>query len=396
MNKIRQKIKLLNARIWLRLLIITMIFGLLGIQNVRADTTDYTPNAASAILIEANGGKVIHAKNEHEKLYPASMTKMMGMLLIMEAIQNKKLHWDTMITVSEHAANMGGSQIYLEPNEQMSVDDLFKAVAIASANDAMVALGEKIAVSEENFVKMMNERAKQMGLTNTNFVNASGLHDPNHVSSAYDMAMIGRELVRVGGDTLLQYSSTYDAYIREHSDKKFWLVNTNKLIRFYEGTDGLKTGYTSDSKYCITVTTMRDGLRLIAVVMREPTSAIRNAEIRKLMDYGFALYDTIGLFVKGQEIDVLNIENGKPERVSLHVANDVKEIVLNGQNESQATYEVIIEKNVAPIAKGEVVGKVRITMVDGIVMEEDLVVMEDVLPLTYFDVLKNTLFKLMF
>ncbi len=388
-------IKIVRKQMKCFCLLLALFMFLAGQQKVYA-AEDLTPNAASSILIEVNGGKVIYGKQEHERLYPASMTKMMGMLLIMEAINQGKLTWDTIVTVSDHAASMGGSQIYLKPLEQMRVDDLFKSVAIASANDAIVALGEKIASSEENFVQMMNDRAKKIGLSNTHFTNASGLHDPEHYSTAYDMAMIGRELVRVGGDALLKYTSTYDAYVREDTDNKFWLVNTNKLVRFYEGTDGLKTGFTQDSKYCITVTTKRGGLRLIAVVMKEPTSAIRNKEVTKLMDYGFGLYDTLPLYVKDQVIQQMQVENGKPKMVDVKIKDEIREIIQKGQGNSLAKSEVILSKTTAPLVSGEVVGKIKVQMVDGIVVESDLIVGEDVIPLTYFDVLKNTMNRFWF
>ncbi len=194
---------------------------------VKAET-DLAPNAKSAILLEASTGKIIYEKNSHEKLAPASMTKMMSMLLIMESIEKGILSWDQMITVSANASGMGGSQILLETGEQMSVDDLFKGIAVASGNDAVVALAEAIAGTEEEFVKMMNERAKELGLNDTSFKNPHGLDTANHYSSAYDMAMIGKELVK--HEKVLQYSSIYEDYLRKGTDKEIWLVNTNKVV----------------------------------------------------------------------------------------------------------------------------------------------------------------------
>lgn len=194
---------------------------------VKAET-DLAPSAKSAILLEASTGKIIYEKNSHEKLAPASMTKMMSMLLIMESIEKGIISWDQMITVSANASGMGGSQILLETGEQMSVDDLFKGIAVASGNDAVVALAEAIAGTEEEFVKMMNERAKELGLNDTSFKNPHGLDTANHYSSAYDMAMIGKELVR--HEKVLQYSSIYEDYLRKGTDKEIWLVNTNKVV----------------------------------------------------------------------------------------------------------------------------------------------------------------------
>ena len=221
---------------------------LISITFTRVYALDLTKNAKSSVLIEASTGEIIYEKNKDEKLAPASMTKMMSLILIMEAIEKKNLKLDQIVTVSENAANMGGSQIYLEKNEKMSVDDLLKGICMASANDAVVALSETIYGSEEEFVKEMNKKAKQLGLKNTNFMNATGLDEENHYSSAYDMALIARELVK--HKKVLEYSSNYEDYLRQNTNKKFWLVNTNKLIKTYDGMDGLKTGYTEKAGYC--------------------------------------------------------------------------------------------------------------------------------------------------
>jgi len=208
--------------------IIIMFFALLIPTLVKADEIDLTPNAKSAILIEAETGEILFQKNIHEKMAPASMTKMMGMLLVIESIDNGKIKWDDMVTVSENASGMGGSQILLETGEQMSVEDLFKGVAVASGNDAIVALGEKIAGTEDMFVKMMNDKAQELGLKNTNFKNPHGLDAENHYSSAYDMALIAKELVK--HDKVLQYTGIYEDYLRKGTEKEFWLVNTNKVV----------------------------------------------------------------------------------------------------------------------------------------------------------------------
>lgn len=204
--------------------------------------TSLAPKAKSAIMIEATTGDIIFEKNADEKLPPASMTKIMSMLLIIESIEKGVIAWDEMVTVSENASGMGGSQILLETGEKMSVEDLFKGIAIASGNDAVVALAEKIAGTEEMFVDMMNEKAKKLGLTNTNFKNPHGLDEVNHYSTARDMSTMARELVK--HKKVLEYTSIYETYLRENLDTKVWLVNTNKLVRFYDGIDGLKTGYT--------------------------------------------------------------------------------------------------------------------------------------------------------
>ena len=229
-----------------------------------------TSQAKAAYLMEAQTQKKIYAKKAEERMYPASMTKMMGLLLVYEQINDGALKLDDRVCASETAASMGGSQIYLKVNEEMTVEDLLKSVCIASANDAMVALAEKVGGTHEQFVLMMNEKAKELKLCNTHFVNATGLHDDDHYSCAKDMATIAAALIKEGGEELLSITSTYDSYIREDSNQKFWLVNTNKLIKQLDGADGLKTGFTSEAGSCITVTAKRNGLRLIGVVMGEP------------------------------------------------------------------------------------------------------------------------------
>ena len=250
------------------------------------DTLKLAEQGKSAILIEASSGKILYEKNAHERMAPASMTKMMSMLLAMEKIDRGELKWSDIVTVSENASGMGGSQILLETGEQMSVEDLFKGVAVASGNDAVVALAEHIAGTEENFVKMMNDKAKELGLKDTSFKNPHGLDTANHYSSAHDMAMIALELSK--HPDVFKYTSIYEDYLRKDTDRKIWLVNTNKLVRFYDGVDGMKTGYTEGAGYCLTATAKKNGMRLIAVAMGEPDSKTRNSEVTNMLNYGFS------------------------------------------------------------------------------------------------------------
>ena len=245
------------------LMLILIIFMLFPVNIVKAEELKLAENAKSAILLEPTTGEVIFEKNSHEKLHPASMTKMMSMLLIVEAVEDGIINWSDVVTVSEKAAGMGGSQILLEVGEQMTVDDLFKGIAVASGNDAVVAMAEKIGGSEAVFVDMMNKRAQELGLTDTNFKNPHGLDEANHYSSAYDMAVIAKELVK--HTKVLEYTSIYEDYLRKDTDRKIWLVNTNKLVRFYSGVDGLKTGYTASAGYCLTATAKKNNSRFIAV-----------------------------------------------------------------------------------------------------------------------------------
>ena len=331
---------------------------LISITFTRVYALDLTKNAKSSVLIEASTGEIIYEKNKDEKLAPASMTKMMSLILIMEAIEKENLKLDQIVTVSENAANMGGSQIYLEKNEKMSVDDLLKGICMASANDAVVALSETIYGSEEEFVKEMNKKAKQLGLKNTNFMNATGLDEENHYSSAYDMALIARELVK--HKKVLEYSSNYEDYLRQNTNKKFWLVNTNKLIKTYDGMDGLKTGYTEKAGYCLTATAKRNNMRLISVIMNESDSKIRNSETSELLDYGFNLYKVNNLVKKNQVVTKYIDNKSVKLNNDVIVKNDIK--ILNKKNSKKRniTYEIILDNKNLPIKKNEKIGVIKV------------------------------------
>ena len=334
-----------------------VIFSFTLITVVHAEE-DIAPNAKSAILIEASTGKVLYEKNIDEKYAPASMTKMMSLLLIMENIDNRNLRMDEVIKVSKNAASMGGSQIFLQENEEMTVEDLLKGITIGSANDATVALAERIGGTESAFVELMNKKAKELGLKNTNFKNPTGLDEANHYSSSYDMAIIARELVK--HSKILEFSSIYETYLRTDTDNKFWLVNTNKLVRFYPGVDGLKTGYTEEAGYCLTATINKDNMRLIAVVMGEPTSNIRNSEVSTLLDYGYNLYQKDTYITTEEIIDTIPIEKGKEEFANIVVLNDVGTINKKGHKMGEITYELDLKKIKAPVNKGDIVGSLTI------------------------------------
>lgn len=319
---------------------------------------DIAPNAKSAILIEASTGKVLYEKNIDEKYAPASMTKMMSLLLIMENIDNRNLRMDEVIKVSKNASSMGGSQIFLQENEEMTVEDLLKGITIGSANDATVALAERIGGTESAFVELMNKKAKELGLKNTNFKNPTGLDEANHYSSSHDMSIIARELVK--HSKILEFSSIYETYLRTDTDNKFWLVNTNKLVRFYPGVDGLKTGYTEEAGYCLTATINKDNMRLIAVVMGEPTSSIRNSEVSALLDYGYNLYQKDTYITTEEIIDTVPVEKGKEEFANIVVLNDVGTINKKGHKMGEVTYELDLKKIKAPVKKGDIVGNLTI------------------------------------
>lgn len=339
-------------------LILLIIGLLLPWGSVKAEGVNLAESARSAILIEASTGQILFEKNSHEKLHPASMTKMMSMLLIVENIEKGVIHWDEMVTVSEHASGMGGSQILLETNEQMSVQDLFKGIAVASGNDAVVAMAEKIAGTEEQFINMMNERANQLGLKDTNFKNPHGLDATNHYSSAYDMAMIAKELVK--HPKVLEFTSIYEDYLRANTDRKIWLVNTNKLVRFYPGVDGLKTGYTEEAGYCLTATAKKNNMRVIAVAMGEPDSKTRNKEITEMLDYAFSQYAVEQLLSTNSELGRVEVEKGKEKFVTIVPSEDVTLLYKKLDGKKNATYEMKLNNLKAPLKAGDSVGTLEI------------------------------------
>jgi serine-type D-Ala-D-Ala carboxypeptidase (penicillin-binding protein 5/6) len=355
-------------------------------QEPAQSSQDLAPSAKAAYLVENTTGKVIYAKHETDKLYPASMTKMMGLLLIFEALHDKKISWDESVSASEYAASMGGSQVFLEPGESMSVRDMVKSICIASANDAMVAMAEKVGGSNDHFVAMMNDKAKELKLSNSHFMNATGLHDPEHYTCAKDMSIIARALIAEGGDELLRITSTYDAYIRENTDKKFWLVNTNKLLKQYEGVDGLKTGFTTEAMSCITVTAKKKDLRLVAVAMGEPSSKQRNAEIKQMLDYGFSQYAQGLLYLKGTRLQAYTMENGKPSSVNLVTLKNLVYVFEKGSEPKETKKEITITKDTPPYKAKEAIGTVKITMSDGYTMEAPIGVDQDVEQLNYLDI----------
>ncbi|MGN0973764.1 MAG: D-alanyl-D-alanine carboxypeptidase family protein [Bacilli bacterium] len=315
-------------------------------------------NAKSGILIDVNSGKVLYEKNPTEKLAEASLTKMMVQLIFLEYLESGKIKLTDKIKVSANAASFGGSQIYLEPNEEMSIEDLFKGVCVASANDATVAIAETIAGTEEEFVKMMNKKAKKLGLKNTNFVNSTGLDADNHYTTAKDLSILGRELLK--HEQILEFSSIYEDYLREDTDNKFWLVNTNKLVRTYEGADGLKTGHTDNAGYCLAATAKRNGMRLLAIVLGESNSKVRNTETATLLDYGFNNYKLEVLQAKGTKVDTVTLDKADKENIDLVLKEDAAVFTKKTDKNKKYTTELKLNKIELPIKKGDVVGKVII------------------------------------
>ncbi len=336
---------------------------------------DLLSDGKSAILIEASTGKVLYQKNAHDRYAPASMTKIMSMILIMEAIEDGKLKWTDTLVTSEYAASMGGSQIFLQPNEKMSVKDLFKAVSIGSANDATVVFAENISGTEEKFVEKMNAKAKELGLKDTNFKNAVGLDEANHYSSAYDMAIMAMELVK--HEKIFDFTTIYEDYLRQNTDNKFWLVNTNKLIKTYEGADGLKTGYTKEAGYCLTATAQRDSMRLIATIMGASDSKTRNSNVATLLDYGFNSYEMQVEVKKGEVVSKKTISKAKNQIVEIVPKSDASILVEKGEEKKSLNYEMKIDKIRLPIKKGDKVGTLKLKDGNTVINTVDLTVKED-------------------
>lgn len=318
----------------------------------------------SALLMDYNTGRVIFALNENEKLPPASVTKIMTLLLAMEAIEKGKITFDSKIVISEYAASMGGTQVYLEPGETQRVEDLIRAVIIRSANDAAVALGEGISGSNESFIKLMNDRAKELKMENTHFANSSGLPIDDHYTSAYDIALMSRELLKY--DSISKYLTSYmeDLLVGRKKDDTQTMVNTNKLIRDYDGTTGIKTGSIDSAGYCMSASAKRGDLQLIAVILGGKSSAIRFTEAKKLLDYGFANYDSITIGKKGDIIATLPVEKSDTTTIDLVLEADAFALLPKG-NKGKLDKQVVYHDNIqSPIAKGDVLGELLV-VVDG-------------------------------
>ncbi|MEV5028465.1 D-alanyl-D-alanine carboxypeptidase family protein [Paenibacillus sp. LPE1-1-1.1] len=337
----------------------------------QAPNANLAPSARSAILMDADSGTVIYEKNSHDKLPPASITKVMTMLLIMEALDDGKIKLSDMVQTSEYAASMGGSQIFLEPGEEMTVDDMIKGIALASGNDASVAMAEKLAGTEQQFVAMMNERAQQLGMKDTQFANPNGLPVANHYSSAHDIAVMSRELLKHSEVT--KYTGLYQDYLRKTSEKPFWLVNTNKLVRFYSGADGLKTGFTSEAKYCLSATAKRDDMRVIAVVMGEPDTKTRNAEVSQMFDYTFAQYMNHSIIKEGESMGTLKIEKGVAPELPLVAKHSYSVLLKKGSQTKDIRYELKIDGPLkAPVQLGQPIGKLVVYQGNQVLKEFDV------------------------
>lgn len=337
--------------------------------------------AKSAILIDGSSGKVIFAQNEKKHLPPASVTKVMTLLLIMEGCESGKIALDDKVTISDRAAGMGGSQMYMEPGEQHTVEELLKGVIMVSANDGCVALAEHLSGSVESFVEAMNEKASEMGLKDSHFVNTNGLPVADHYSCAYDIGMISKELMKF--EKAHTWFTAWQEDIKvglPGKQHKFTLTNTNKLIRSYNGAIGVKTGFTQDAGYCLSGAAQRDSTRLIAVVLGCKTSDIRFSQMRKLLDYGFANYETVKIAEKGEAIKKINIEKGDVKNIQAVTSEDIGITVKKGTAGQVRTKSVINENLPSTIKKGEKVGSIMVYEGKKLTAEYDLVSDRDVNP----------------
>ncbi len=359
---------------------------------VKAEDQALIPNAKNGVLMEESTGKIIFEKNKDEKVAVASMTKMVAQILILEAIEKGEIKWTDKVTASSNASSMGGSQIFLSTGEVLTVEEMMKGISMASANDATVAMAEFLKGTEIDFVKEMNKKVKSLGLKNTQFKNCTGLDEEGHYSSAYDMAIIAKELLK--HEEILKFSSKYEDYLRVNTPNKFWLVNTNKLVRFYEGADGLKTGHTDAAKYCLAATAKKNDMRLIAIVLGEEVSKVRNSETMALLDYGFNTYQVQIIKKKSDVVKSEKIEKASTKKIEYVPVTDIGILSKKGDVKKKYSYDVKITKNKLPLTKGEVVGKIKIKDGNTVVGEKDITVKKSTKKLSYLTLLRNTIYDI--
>ena len=373
-----------------------LLLGLILPMRKVVYAEELVESGKSAILIEVETNQVMYEKNPHEQLEPASMTKMMPMYLILEAIDDGRLTWEKEITISEHAASLGGTQIFLEPGEVMSVRDLFASVAIASANDSVTALGEALSGSEEAFVELMNERAKEFGMANTVFKNPTGLPAEGHLTTAYDMARLAQRLI-MDFPEVTEFTTLYEDYVREDTDEPFWLVNTNKLVRYVEGVDGLKTGSTDAAGYCLAATAKRGDMRIVAVVMGAERSEFRNREVARLVEYAFGQYELHPRIEGGHTVLTHSHILAEGRQFDLITTAPISLLVHVGEALGEESQEIVLNEDIVlPIEPGDVMGQL-IYYVDGkVYMEIDLTVAETVERTSFMALWLHTLGMLLF
>ena len=358
------------------------------VSNVE-DNNSLNLESGSAILIEQTTGKVLYSHNIHEQLRPASVTKVMSILLIMEALDSGKITLDTPIPCSENAHSMGGSQIWLDTTESLTVKDMLKSICVVSANDCTVAMAEYLAGSEEAFVQMMNAKAKQLGMSDTIFKNCHGIDEDGHVTSSYDIALMSKELLN-NHPEITEYTTIWMDSIRDGQSE---LVNTNKLVRNYQGATGLKTGSTSIALYNLSASATRDSLNLIAVIMKAPTTKIRFGEATKLLDYGFANYTSKSFGNTGDIIQTVDVNKGIESQVNAVLEEDACVLIKKGDT-GNINQNVIINENItAPIKQGDVLGRIEFKTGEEIILEKNLVAEKDIEKTTLWNITTNLYLK---
>lgn len=371
-----------------KILSFAIVFSLVLTMSGYANDVDLRLSARSAILMDYETGEVLYSHNPHEKLPPASVTKIMSMLLIMEEIAQKRLTYDDMVTGSERAKSMGGSTIFLDEGESLSVRDMLKGIAVASGNDATVAMAEHISGTVEAFVDKMNNRAKELGMKNTHFITCNGLDADGHYSSAYDIALMSRELMKY--EDIFKFTTIWMDSLR---DGEFTLSNTNKLIRFYEGATGLKTGSTSIAKNCISATAKRDGMHLIAVVMAAPTSKDRFSDASKMLNFGFNTYKVTTFRKTGDSLGFCDVKKGKENKAEMLYNTGFG--YLSKKNETKEIEEkIIINKDIiAPLSKGDIIGKAEFYQDGKLLGSSDIISASGIEKKSLSDAFKDTFDK---
>ena len=369
-----------------KLMIFLSFFFFLPVFVKGEDITNYSE---SAILVELSTGKVLYEKEADTKRAPASMTKIMSMILIMDAIKSGKFTMDSEVLISENASSMGGSQVYLNTGDTYKVKELLKSIAIASANDAVVAMSEKVFGTTEKFVDEMNKKCKELGCTNTNFVNPHGLDAESHYSSARDMSLMAIYLLR-NYPEILKFTNIYEDYLTRPDGSQTWLVNTNKLVRFYNDVDGLKTGFTSTAGYCLTATASKNNMRLVSVVMGVDSSDNRTSDTVKLLNYGFSNYKISTIYEKDRVIGKYRVEKGKVESTDIILMDDATELLNLSDKEKEYTINIKVDKIVAPVKRGERIGIAEIIDNEGIIISNvPITVKEDIKKANLWDYYKR-------
>lgn len=347
-------------------------------------------SSKTAILMDVGSGQILFEKNPHEKLPPASVTKVMTMLLIVEALDSGKIKLDDEVQISERASEMGGSQIFLEPGETQKVDDLLKGIAVASANDACVAMAEFVGGSEEEFVAMMNNKAKQLGMKDTNFANTNGLPIENHYTSAHDIALMSRELLK--HDKITKYLTTWmDQIVVGKKKTTIGLANTNKMIKHYQGATGVKTGFTQEAKYCLSASAKRGETHLVAVTLGAPTTQERFKDSSSLLSYGFANYESVKLCSKSDKIATLTLDKADDNKVNLVAKDDLTALIKKGESKD-FTKKIDVSKNIdLPVKKGTKLGTISIYKGDKQVGKIDLINEKDINKASYFKMFERVI-----